>query len=79
MLQNESHTFVIAEYQPFKQKAHVLSIILQSTFVSNNDHCVTNVPIKPQRLLIWNKWFLWTKGEKLTILSPKESTVASNQ
>ncbi|XP_004539796.3 uncharacterized protein LOC101466477 isoform X3 [Maylandia zebra] len=32
VLQNESHTFVIAEYQPFKQKAHVLSIILQSTF-----------------------------------------------
>ncbi|XP_013130413.2 semaphorin-7A [Oreochromis niloticus] len=32
VLHNESHTFVIAEYQPFKQEAHVLSIILQSTF-----------------------------------------------
>uniref|UniRef100_A0A668UMM2 Sema domain-containing protein n=1 Tax=Oreochromis aureus TaxID=47969 RepID=A0A668UMM2_OREAU len=32
VLHNESHTFVIAEYQPFKQEAHILSIILQSTF-----------------------------------------------
>lgn len=40
---NESHAFVIAEYRPFDERTHILSIVLQPSSVSNSAE-YTNIP-----------------------------------